>query len=205
MGFGLLAAIGGPLISGLLGKSGADEQADAARAGIGEQRRQFDLSREDLAPFREASTGALGRLNALSTGDLTGFQTSPGFEFRRSEGQRDIGSSFAAGGLGKSGNALRALTEFNQGLASQEFGNQFQQQLQLAGLGGQGVQAGVQAGQQTAGNISNLLANQGAARASGLQNINQAIQGGISNFLINRGLNEEDQAATNFLSRQGFR
>jgi hypothetical protein len=58
------AIIGGSVVSGLAGMSAADAQADAAKAGLTEQRRQFDLARADLAPYREVGTAALEQLAA---------------------------------------------------------------------------------------------------------------------------------------------
>jgi hypothetical protein len=47
----------------------------------------------------------------------------PSFEFRRGIGERAITNSRAAQGLSRSGMALKDLLEYNQGFASQEFGN----------------------------------------------------------------------------------
>jgi hypothetical protein len=117
-----------------------------------------------------------------------GFFTSPGFEFVRDEGLRGIENRFSASGGALSGNALRRLTEFNSGLASQEFGNFFNRNLSQAGLGQAATTTGVAAGTGISGNISNALIAGGNARASGVQGVNQAIQGGLSNFLFARGL-----------------
>src|SRR5688572_5042530 len=53
------------------------------------------------------------------------FKASPDYQFRRDEGNRNIlGGYGAAGGSGAfSGNALKALSDFNQNLASGEFQN----------------------------------------------------------------------------------
>ena len=127
MAIGTAAAIiGGAVIGAGASILGSNEQSAAADRGIGEQRRQFDLNRSDLAPFRESGVNALGRLNQLAEGDTSGFFTSPGFEFVRDEGLRGIENRFSATGGTLSGNALRRLTEFNSGLASQEFGNFFE-------------------------------------------------------------------------------
>ena len=81
-----------------------------------------------------------------------------------------------------SGNALRRLVEFNSGLAAGEFGNFFDRQLAVAGLGQNAINTGVNAGTQTAANISNLEVGKGNARASGVLGVNQALQGGFQNF-----------------------
>lgn len=192
MAIGTAAAIiGGSLISGFSASRASKRAAEAQQAGIdqsiAEQRRQFDLNRADLAPFRETATGALGRLSDISEGDLSGFFTSPGFGFVREEGLRGIENRFAARGGAQSGNALRRLAEFNTGLASQEFGNFFNRQLNLAGLGASGVQAGVQAGTQISGNIANALQRGGDVRASGILGQNEALQGTLGNLLFAQG------------------
>ena len=75
------AVVLGSAVIGAVGSSiAAGKQAKGVAAGIGEQRRQFDLNRADLAPFRESGVSALGRLNQLAEGDTSGFFTSPGFE-----------------------------------------------------------------------------------------------------------------------------
>lgn len=57
------AAIGGSAALGYLSsQNAADAQSAAAAGGIGEQRRQFDLNRADLAPYRSAGQSALQAL-----------------------------------------------------------------------------------------------------------------------------------------------
>lgn len=157
----------------------ADAESEALQRAIEEQRRQYDLNRSDLMPWVTAGTGALGNL----TNAGTAFQTSPGYDWRRTEGQRDIGNSFAARGGAASGNALRALAEFNQGLASGEFGNWWNQQAGLAGVGqNTATNLGAQ-GTNMAGNVSNALANQGISRASGIVNRYGALGQGLTDSL----------------------
>ncbi len=176
------AIIGGSIIGAVASDRASGAQQQGVDQSISEQRRQFDLNRQDLAPFRQGGVDALGRLDQLNQGDFSGFFTSPGFEFVREEGLRGIENRFSASGGALSGNALRRLTEFNSGLASQEFGNFFNRNLAQAGLGQTATQAGVQAGTGISGNISNALVQGGNARASGVLGVNQAIQGGLSNF-----------------------
>ena len=63
------AIVGGSLVSGYLGSRAADKagkgQTEASAAAIAEERRQFDLNRADLTPYREAGTEAVGRLRDL--------------------------------------------------------------------------------------------------------------------------------------------
>lgn len=51
------------------------------------------------------------------------FQADPGYEFRRTEGERPIRNEASARGYLRSPATLKALMAFDSGLASQEFGN----------------------------------------------------------------------------------
>lgn len=173
------------------GKAG-DAVGRGADAATAEQRRQFDLSREDSQWIRDlgrnagnqlASLYGLGQVGAIdpATGvaapggaggapDYSGFMNSPDYLFARDEGQRGIERSAAARGGLASGNTLASLSRFNSGLATQNLGNYTNR---LAGLMGSGVQSTeslggqrMQLGQQIGQNTMNA-AN---ARASGIQN-----------------------------------
>jgi hypothetical protein len=60
--------------------------------------------------------------------DPSKFTTSPGYEFRLNEGTRNLNARYGAGGLLKSGSALKGVTDYSQGAASAEYGNWFNQQ-----------------------------------------------------------------------------
>ena len=72
------AILGGSIISGILGSKAAGKQSRAsersAAASTAEQRRQFDLQREDTAPYREAGVNALNTLQ----GEIGGGRYTPG-------------------------------------------------------------------------------------------------------------------------------
>jgi len=186
MSWAAAAIVGSAVIGGVASSRAAGKAADAQKQGFdaatAEQRRQFDLIRADTAQQREVGGNALTRLGNLQSGDLSDFFTSPGFEFVRDEGTRDIENTFSARGSG--GNALRALAEFNSGLASNEFNNFFNRDLALAGIGSQGINTSAQAGLNTAANVSNNLIGAGNARASGIQGQNAALQGTLGNLLF---------------------
>lgn len=67
--FDSLLSLAGPLIGGMMGSDTASEaagiQANATNAATGEQRRQFDLNRQDLAPYRGLGSAAVMRLRDL--------------------------------------------------------------------------------------------------------------------------------------------
>lgn len=176
-------------VNTLLGVYGSNQAADAEQAGlqaaIDEQRRQYDQNRQDLMPWLTAGQGALNNLQ-----DPNAFTASPGYEWMRNEGQRDIGNSFAARGGAASGNALRALSEFNTGLAAQDYNNWWNRQAGLAGVGQNAAVNLGATGTNTAANVGNYLTDQGASRASGVLGKYGAIAGGltegIGNWLYSR-------------------
>lgn len=116
------------------------------------------------------------------TPDMSAFFQSPGYQFRRDEGTRGLERSAAARGGAFSGNALRALAEFNSGLASNEFGNYFNQLASIAGIGQTATNQTAAYGAQTAANAGQNALAAGNARASGIIGQGNAIGQGISDL-----------------------
>jgi hypothetical protein len=139
-----------------------------------------------LQPFQEAGTDALSQQRALAGLDgpeaqqaaIQMIEGSPQFEAMTRQGEQAILQSAGATGGLRGGNVQAALAQFRpqvlSGLIEQQYGR-------LGGLAGAGLtttqnimQAGQAsaagtgtAGMQSAGNIGNLLAQQGAAQAGG--------------------------------------
>lgn len=199
------AIVGGAIIGGVAsaysskqGSNAADKVAAASQssndASVNEARRQYDQTRADYQPFRDLGVGATTRLNAAANGDFSSFQASPSYDFTRQEGQRDLGNSFAAKGGAASGNALRALSQYNQNLASGEYNNWFNQNLGLANIGASGTSGTAQAGANATNQIvgantanvnalSNSYFNGANARASGVTGAANSINSGIGNYI----------------------
>lgn len=106
--------------------------------------------------------------NALTSPDYSAFFKSPDYTFRRDEGLKGIERTAASRGGAFSGNALKALNEFNSNLAGGEFGNYFNRQAALAGIGQTATAQTNNAGLVTSSMNSNALRDQGDARASGV-------------------------------------
>lgn len=208
----------GSIISGVTSIIGANKQAkaaknaanaeiEAAQLGIDEQRRQFDLSREDQKPFLETGTAGiqeLGRRLGVS-GDASSagyggllknfttqdFETDPGYAFRLAEGQKALDRVASKNGKVFSGGALKDANSWAQGLASQEFQNAYDRfntdqttiYNRLAGISGTGQTAANTLGTlgaNEANQISDLGTQQGNARASGIIGQNNAWQTGLN-------------------------
>lgn len=258
MSWGAVIAGGAALVGGAIASDGAKDAARAqGRAGdaaINEQRRQFDQTREDYAPYRQVGVGALGQLAALyglptyqappkplsfdawssqnpvdpvqNTGipiadrmrnrtfdgdrqrqyqdyvtnfnvgqemsgrtfdangnlisdpkidngsrpapDFSSFFASPDYQFALDQGRQTVERSAAARGGLNSGNTLKALTEYGQGMASQQYGNYANRLAALAGIGQTATNSVAGYGSNMAGNVGNLMVGQGNARASGI-------------------------------------
>ena len=142
-----------------------------------------------------SETGALSRNFTLAD-----FNKDPGYEFRRSEGQRGLEASASARGGILSGGALKAIARYNQDAASQEYGaaygrfnndqtTRFNRLASLAGIGQTATGAGIAAGNAYTGQlqegVNNITGNLNAAanaRASQYRAQGDAITGAVNNI-----------------------
>lgn len=162
----------------------ADAQSDAGRRAGQLSQRQFEQTRSDLQPYRVIGDQALGRISRTlglggGTPDMSEFQADPGYQFRLSEGNQALDRSAAGRGMLLSGAQLKSLNRYNQGMASQEFGNWYNR---LSGLAGMGQNAAVQTGNfgaQNANNQGNYLMSAGNAQAQGITDQTNFITGGM--------------------------
>lgn len=196
-------AIGGGLISANASKKAAGAQGGASDAAIAEERRQFDLNRSDLAPWRNAGTGAIGQLS-----DMTGFNgslnkkftiqdflddpvTKLSFQTGLDRGTQALDRMAGARGSRNSGAQLKALTQFGTDYGGTKagesygrfYGDQdrtFNRLAAISGVGQTATNTGVNAGTNTAGNISNILTAQGNARGAAAIAQGNAFTGGLS-------------------------
>lgn len=210
------AVIGGAVVaagaSAYAGNKAAGAAKDAANSTVGENAREFNLARADTQPQRQIGANAIAQLSKLygygpsqvdpntgavtgtpsGTPDMSGFFTSPDYQFTLGEGQKAINSSLIARGGGLSGAAVKAGTRYASGLASKNYNDYVNQLMQQAGLGSVGINTSAQAGAQAASNDSQAYALEGNARASAYGStaagINNAVQGGSKNYLLSRYL-----------------
>lgn len=160
--------------------SASRAQGRAAGQANDVQERIFQQQREDQEPWRQAGVGALNRLNAFSAGDMSGFQASPDYQFTRDEGMRGRERWAASRGGAFSGNALRALGEFNSNLASGQVDNWWNRQAGLAGVGQTANSANASSGQNYANQYGQNALAAGDARASGIQSQANIIGQGVN-------------------------
>ena len=223
MGLGL-AMLGGSLISGLLGKKSADKQSGISQA-------QYNQTRNDLAPYRDAGTNALSQYQEGIGGynqDLPQYNSPGQFQFNpqedegflaaRQSGLQAVERNMNQQGNQNSGNILAALNQKGMEFGYNNYNDMFNRQLgesntnydrnlrdfgiasgqeqdlygrnqnylgQLGGLANSGQNAANFTGQMGGQNAMNQM----NASQFGAGSINNAIQGGLSNYYGNQQFN----------------
>lgn len=114
----------------------------------------FDQAIGYQQPYYDYGQNALRRFQDWEK-DPNAITSDPSYQWRLNQGLESVENSAAARGGALSGNALRAITDYGQGAASQEYNNEFQRWLQRLGIG-----------QGAAANMSNLAAGRGNALAN---------------------------------------
>ena len=176
----------------LLGGDAADAamqaallQGKSADKAIALQRESRDLARNDLAPFVGFGQGNIDSLSQLLTpqGQADYLQANPLFDMFLDKANKASLSSNAAQGLLNSGNTLDELN-INTMMTGMPFLQNQQNQLFNAVNMGQSSAAGqANTALTTGGMISDLMTQQGNARAAGIVGAQGAEQAGINNLL----------------------
>jgi hypothetical protein len=163
------------------------------------------------APGAPVSTGSTGDLQSLINPNLGGFgslsqpfseqfqaptdvteKNDPGYQFRLSQGMKLLQDSAAAKGNLLTGGTAKAITQYGQDLASNEYGatynramneylnrfnisntnqtNQFNRLAALSGVGQTAASTLSNAGENLANNASNITIGSGNAQAAGINN-----------------------------------
>lgn len=171
---GAAGAVAGGAMASRGAKKAAQTQAASADRASQIQQENFEQTRKDLMPYKQAGDTSLSQLMGQMTPDgyfnqtYTGqdIYSDPSYQFRLQQGQDAIQSSAAAKGGLLTGATLKALQNYGQDAASQEYGNaynrfnadQTNRYNRLSNLVGIGQNAAAQvgnAGAQTAQAIAN--------------------------------------------------
>jgi hypothetical protein len=171
---GAAGAVAGGAMASRGAKKAAQTQAASADKASQIQWDMYDQTRKDLDPYKQAGDTALSQLMGQMTPDgyfnqtYTGqdIYSDPSYQFRLQQGQDAIQSSAAAQGGLLSGATLKALQNYGQESASQEYSNaynrfnadQTNRYNRLSNLVGIGQNAAAQvgnAGAQTAQAVAN--------------------------------------------------
>lgn len=183
--WGAAIIAGGAIVGGVMQSNAAGDAADAqkgaANAAIAQQQLNYNRTQTNLQPYMDAGTNALGLMNQANSGDYSGFNNSPDYQFALQQGIGALDRSAASRGSLSSGGHSADLLNYASGLASQNYGNWYNR---LAGLSGQG--------QASASNLGSIGNGQAAAIGGYLTNAGNAgaqsaiSQGNQSANLVNQ-------------------
>lgn len=139
----------------------------------------------------KANPGMVNGIVTPTGPDMSVFQTSPDYQFRKQQGTEAVDRTAAARSGALGGNVIQAQTQYASDLASTEFASFFSRLATIAGIGQTAAGQTSQAAQNTGANISSLLSDRGAARASGIMGVGNsatgAINSGLTAYLLNKG------------------
>ena len=132
VGAAAVGAAGSAYSSKQAGKAAKTQAASADRASQIQQE-NFEQTRKDLMPYKQAGDTSLSQLmgqmgsNGYFNQTYTGqdIYSDPSYQFRLQQGQDAIQSSAAAQGGLLSGATLKALQNYGQESASQEYSNAY--------------------------------------------------------------------------------
>jgi hypothetical protein len=200
-GIGLAVGAAGSVASGAMTSSAAKSAAGQQSAAIGQavnfDQGVFNTAQTNLQPFIGGGQSALGSLlglYGLPGGNAGGanqayqnFTQTPYYQFPLQQGNLALNRQLASSGLTNSGAALKDAVQYNQGYASQGFGQY------ISGLSGLSQQ-----GQQAATSLSQIGTNVGQQMLTGQTGIGNATAAGTIGS--NNALTQGFQNATPFLT-----
>jgi hypothetical protein len=184
---------GSTLIGGIVQsrsqKKASDSYGKSANSQTKAIMEMYYQTREDLEPYMKTGDKGLQKYwNMLEKGPGE-FEADPGYQFRKAEGEKSIDRASSAGGSFFSGKRGKALVEYGQEFASNEydkFMNRYYQKLDAYGNVAQLGQASAArvgaAGQTAVGQSANIQTGAAQARASSYVN-----QGDIWGNAITQG------------------
>ena len=168
------AIVGGVLQSNAAGRAASKQAASTDRA-TEEQARQYDQTREDYAPYREAGKKALGQYETEINAPVTSadVMSDPGYQFGLSQGQLGLDRKAAAAGGRVSGAALKSAAEYANNYATTGYNAAYQRRqdrlnrlASLANIGQTATGGSAAAGAAKSNAISSLISSQGDASAA---------------------------------------
>lgn len=174
-GAAIVGTIGGSLISSHSVSKAADQQAQGTSDAIAENRRQFDITQANQAPYLAAGKTALGQMATENDAplDASTIQLDPGYQFGLKEGRQAIDRQTAAAGGRISGAALKAAARYGTDYATTGYSTAYARANQartdrlnrlaaLAGIGQTATQNVGALGANTAGANGALMAAAGS-------------------------------------------
>lgn len=180
--------IAGLAVSAYGAKKQSDAAKDAAKAGtnaanmgIAEQQAAREQFQTNINPYLEFGKTGISGLQGLLN-DPNSIDQSNAYKFRVDQGLQRLDRSAAAKGGLYSGGHSADLLAYGQGMASQEYDNQWGRLMGIANMGQNSAVGAGQMGQNSANAIGGLYGNIGAAQGAGAINSANAWSSGLANM-----------------------
>lgn len=201
-----LGSIGSALISSNASGKAAQGQVNAANNETALEQQEFNTIQANEQPFIQAGQTAMGQLSqgTQSGGQFSGSFTpqdflnnqDPAYGFMQQQGNQAVERSGAAQGLDLSGGTLKGLTQYSQGLASNEYQNAYNRYMSsrnqnyselsgIANMGQAGASNAASQGNVSTGQMANSMsggANAAAAGTVGQANAFSGALGSMGNY-----------------------
>lgn len=166
--------------SNIFGDNSTDKAIKSQTQGTNQANQVLNQSFQDqkgyLTPYANAGADALTQIAGGNILDPSSITSDPGYQFRLAEGNKAINNSMAAQGLGQSGAAAKALTQYGSNIASDEYDKAYNREYnrlyQIAGYGMESSNNLANAAGAYGANVANNYMGLGNANASA--NIAQA-------------------------------
>ena len=170
---------GGSGFAGLLSSYMTQEQAKAMQGATTQATAMAD-------PFAQSRQMANTQLQSLmqNPGQM---QNDPSYQFSLQQGQQALDRSLAAKHQTASGNALTEITQYGQGLASQQYNNRLNQLSNMASQGASptGAASALMAGTQLSQGLSSAAGTGAMSSLGGLASGAGTALGGIGGSISN--------------------
>lgn len=192
------------LAIGAAGILGAGASVYAANTQAGAEKDALNAqnhARAQLNPWINVGQGANNQLGALygigadgtsvpQNANYNSFTQSPDYQFALQQGNLGLQRYENANGMALSGGALKDVAQFNQGLATQQFGNYYNRLLSLSQLGQSAASAGVGGANSAAQTMGAI----GQSQASGVVGASNSLTGSLNNALLYNAINRSGYA-----------
>jgi hypothetical protein len=160
-----------------------------------------DAANNILSPYVAAGTAGVDQLTQMATNpakfSYADYANDPAFQFEMEQGANAINHNAAARGLASSGNVLKDLTKYGQGLAATYYNDAFDRYIK-----GRGLQ------QAAATTLTNAGSNAAAQTANNYTNTGQYVGNtgmDVAQFFANFGMQGQNLAANYRVAGQNAR
>lgn len=181
-GLGAAGSIGSALIGSNASQNAASQQVAMQQQALAQQQRMFNVGQQAVNPFIQGGQTALGTLTNLETPGQSASALSqmPGFQFASQYGTMAAQNALSAKSGASAGPLATAISQFNNGLAGQQYFNTVGALQNTANMG-QSAASSLLGGAINSGNAqASTLGNIGNAQAAGTLGSANALAGGLN-------------------------